>query len=707
MTDAHPLLADSPIRKSADDLFGRQRLARRIAAEAVLAPGDDGFVIALCGPWGSGKTSLANMVIEGLDPEHHLAVRFNPWVFSGTEDLIGRFFGELMNRLGKNPGPLRNIASRLGSYAGALSGGAGLIPGVGSTASTLLRSAEQVASLAGQGKTLEERRDALVEALAEFDGRIVVFLDDLDRLTDTEIREIVRLVKLVGDLPRVTYILAFDRDRVEQALGAPEKDPGRARDRGRAFLEKIVQSQHDIPPLRRGTVLEFMLARINAAIAPYPQWHSHEHDFNNMLGLAFRHMVQTPRDAVRIANAMPAAMELDGEEVALADLIGLEALHVLEPDVHAGLADIADILTGDQGLLGDTDRRDTESRQRLDAIVERARHPDAVRALLGQLFPKAGQALGGGRGFASERQERAEQRVAIPSVLRAYLHRSLDDDAVAAGEMRHLLGLFGDPGALHEALARLTPKGRDDAIDRLTDFREHFEPSRAVEVAGVILALSWDLPDEPIFLTGKVPGPIKVKWLIGWLLHSEPDEERRADLVHQIVEGAPDLSTRLRILNWFGTHPESSSRDPDAETLDADSTARLIEDFIERMAAASPDQLLDEPSLPFILWGVVGRDEARGRELLAEKASDDAFMLALLRAHDTATASVTLGEAAVRRKPHLAWKALVELLGEDYLRQRVEQLRERTTDDELDPDTRAALQRAIAIVDGVDEAEHL
>lgn len=80
-------------------------------------------------------------------------------------------------------------------------------------------------SAAGEGPTLDDRKGELVEALQEFDGRIVVFLDDLDRLTDDEIREIVRLVKLVGDLPNVAYLLSFDRARVEQAQPGVQMAP--------------------------------------------------------------------------------------------------------------------------------------------------------------------------------------------------------------------------------------------------------------------------------------------------------------------------------------------------------------------------------------------------------------------------------------------------------------------------------------------------
>jgi predicted KAP-like P-loop ATPase len=249
------------------------------------------------------------MAAEIIDAdEASVVVHFNPWMFSGAEDLVGRFFGELAATLGKQEGKLRNVASRVAGYAGALSGIAGFIPAVGGTAASALAATQQMMSVVGEGPALENRRDELVEALLDLDGRIVAFLDDLDRLTDDELREVVRLVKLVGDLPNVTYILSFDRERVEQALGAPESDPDRARARGRAYLEKIVQSRHDVPPLRPQTIIRFMAEHIDAALEPYGERRWHAHDWSNMLSLALRHMVHTPRDAKRVANAVPGAM---------------------------------------------------------------------------------------------------------------------------------------------------------------------------------------------------------------------------------------------------------------------------------------------------------------------------------------------------------------------------------------------------------------
>ena len=87
---------------------------------------------------GESKTSIANMVGEiiGAD-ENNVLVRFNPWTFSGADDLVGRFFRELAATLGKEEGALGKVAG----HAGALSTVAGFIPGVGGTAASVVAAA--------------------------------------------------------------------------------------------------------------------------------------------------------------------------------------------------------------------------------------------------------------------------------------------------------------------------------------------------------------------------------------------------------------------------------------------------------------------------------------------------------------------------------------------------------------------------------------
>ncbi len=90
---------DTPINNRDNDMYSYSRLAERIAdciysVNAV----DSSFTIGISGSWGSGKTSLINLVESELSerksqnlnvPE---VLRFNPWRFNSQEQLLTEFF---------------------------------------------------------------------------------------------------------------------------------------------------------------------------------------------------------------------------------------------------------------------------------------------------------------------------------------------------------------------------------------------------------------------------------------------------------------------------------------------------------------------------------------------------------------------------------------------------------------------------------------
>ena len=103
------------------------------------------------------------------------------------------------------------------------------------------------------------QRKEITRLLAEQDKRLLVIVDDLDRLPKVDIRELFKLVRLTADFPNTTYLLAFDRPRVEAALGETQGE-------GRAYLEKILQVTFDVPVLRGPDLTNFLLAEIQNAI---------------------------------------------------------------------------------------------------------------------------------------------------------------------------------------------------------------------------------------------------------------------------------------------------------------------------------------------------------------------------------------------------------------------------------------------------------
>lgn len=106
------LSADRPCTDPKDDLFGHAPFARHLAKSIRCHRGGDGLVIALHGPWGSGKTTILNYVCHYLEAEKTedadppVVVHFNPWWFSGREDLAQTFLRQLQAAL-----PAKNAKS--------------------------------------------------------------------------------------------------------------------------------------------------------------------------------------------------------------------------------------------------------------------------------------------------------------------------------------------------------------------------------------------------------------------------------------------------------------------------------------------------------------------------------------------------------------------------------------------------------------------
>jgi predicted KAP-like P-loop ATPase len=92
---------DDPIDTPEDDLLGRERLAEVLAAEISSVDARRGAVVAITGPWGSGKTSLMNLAAARLNKDAQVlgVVEFNPWLFSGAEQLTESLLAELATQL--------------------------------------------------------------------------------------------------------------------------------------------------------------------------------------------------------------------------------------------------------------------------------------------------------------------------------------------------------------------------------------------------------------------------------------------------------------------------------------------------------------------------------------------------------------------------------------------------------------------------------
>ena len=130
--------SDKPILSKKEDFLKRKYFAELVAKSLENLNSQDTFTIGLYGQWGTGKTSLVNMILEEIkENEKVVIVRFEPWNFSSTNQLLEQFFVHLTNVFRNiNDEKMQKIGDALEKYSEAFEI-AEVIPYVGGLLSLL------------------------------------------------------------------------------------------------------------------------------------------------------------------------------------------------------------------------------------------------------------------------------------------------------------------------------------------------------------------------------------------------------------------------------------------------------------------------------------------------------------------------------------------------------------------------------------------
>ena len=349
------LSSDKPIEHPEKDEFDFKRFAQSIARRIIKNNNPEGTVIAINGPWGSGKSSVINLVKHYLKkdvkPDQLQILDFKCWWFRGEEALVLEFFHQLYGALDQQgleraKEAISQLGSRMLSTLAPLTGAvANLItPGVGGAASS---SMNLLSNLIKQGETVEKLHSEISQALSDSEKRYLMIIDDIDRLSEDEALLIFRLIKSVGRLPKITYLLAYDREVAEKIVSK------RYPSEGPRYLEKIVQASFDIPYPLRSNLRDFFINHLDKVWEEPREskyWREYQASgFRHFLDLfhdVVAPQIQSPRDVIRITNALKVSWPAVAGEVDPADFMALETLRIQQPRLHAILKVNREQLTG-------------------------------------------------------------------------------------------------------------------------------------------------------------------------------------------------------------------------------------------------------------------------------------------------------------------------------------------------------------------------
>ncbi len=299
--DKIEFLSDEAIRSRELDKFNRNNFVESVAniiysqSTAVNADGDSDYknveenlVIGIFGEWGLGKSSILNLLNEVLIDKGLRTIYFNPWMYNNEEQLVASLFNNIIKNVDLEDSIKDNLINFFKKYLPLVSIA---FPGASQVGNAIINSVE------ADEDTIDAFycKSKIDEILSGTANPLIIFIDDVDRLSKDEIHVLFKTLRLIASFRHVIYVVACDFEMVAKSIKENYVD-GDIED-GRAFIEKIIQIPIRIPELKSDQLLSYGVDLISKTS-------SIDMSTSNLFKVLFERYFYTPRDVKRFVNGL-------------------------------------------------------------------------------------------------------------------------------------------------------------------------------------------------------------------------------------------------------------------------------------------------------------------------------------------------------------------------------------------------------------------
>lgn len=332
---------DKPKENPQDDELDRANFSKQLAQIIQKSNPNNGFVIALYGEWGSGKSTIINFTKHYIEQDNKNAnnkttiIEFTPWWFSGQENLTQEFIktiqkttsnNKILEILTTDTGPLVGVTLAtlltgllLRLDEASLKSTAPLIPlfVMGIQILTKL-----ISEKIDQNKKPESAKITLPKNLK--DKKILVIIDDIDRLLPEETRQLFSLIKGLANLPNITYLLSFDYQKVSREINKNQTHEKPQ------FIDKIVQLPFNIPTLNKARIQRTLTYELNKIT----KYKLDTFEIEQIVEQGLIKLINVPRDIFKIIDTISATYNPIQYEVNALDFFIIESIRILTPKAY-------------------------------------------------------------------------------------------------------------------------------------------------------------------------------------------------------------------------------------------------------------------------------------------------------------------------------------------------------------------------------------
>lgn len=619
---ASGLSSDRPLSDRQQDRLNRAAFADRIAEILCGLRKGDGLVIGIYGPWGVGKTSVLNLIRANLVENDGIVLRdFNPWRLTDENKILRGFFSMLADAINSSLSTtVEHLAQKAGMWTRCVRKITKIAGKFSKSAQTVDELLQQFSELAAMGDSvgLEELRDRIVHHLKRSDKRIVVLVDDIDRLDKQETHILFRLVKACADFPNVCYVLAFDDATVARAVS--ERYGAGDMTSGHAFLEKIIQVPLKLPAATKEDLRRLCFEEVDQVrgMTGMKLTTDQIREFVMSFDRGVEIRLTTPRAVKRFTNGLRFAVPPLQGETHPVDLLLVEALRAFYPEVYEVVRHNHSDFSG-----VDDDRHQEADWEPLYVKLLKPVFRDmlgedvsAVKALLIDLFPRlAGAYENTYHDTESLAYWSREQRIRAPEYCLRYLTHSIPRDDIADAEVESMIKMasMGDSDAVESRLASYFggPKARR-TIEKLRAVEATVDP-QACEILVVAIARHAGLLPNPLAFFEAVEPPARAAILISRLLQRIADRAERVAVMKRVLAVVDPLWFGVDCLRWsyISDEPEKQAEN----SLSKQEIEEVRHVVVDRIKACAADGMpLFSVDVPQEIRSLFAWRQVEGRE---------------------------------------------------------------------------------------------
>jgi len=612
--------SDQPINNAKQDLFSREDYAKKVTKILLSKSITESYAIGLYSPWGYGKTSVLRMIEKQIGKKA-IVVRFNPWAYTDQTSMVRGLLIQLASEVSatlpeedrqgatSTKDKLNGLIDKYGALTGAIN-------------SNLEKGVSALSKLITQD-SVDDIRKRVEEIIKSCKKRVIVIIDDVDRLDQEEIFQLFKLIKIITNFDRVTYLIAFDDIAVSKALKGRFSD-GDDEEAGRKYIEKIIQIPLHLPLIERGVLDKLVLEGIDKCLNEF-NIEINQDDVNRFRSVYDDHIaphIDTPRMVNRYINSIMFTLPMVDSEVNMGDLLLIEFIRLIYPEIYSKLRSEKKLMTGTlYSVFLEKDEWKKDAKAKIDKIT--SNNEDLIEVLKA-LFPSVQdvyEKYGGSN--MSQGDLRRLKRVASVDYYNRYFTYGVGKNDIADSEIISILSLEEVDDIAANLKALLENKPQDLAMTKLKTYIKSSTSPQAV--AHALLKVVHYLSSKKDSVFGRSPIEESTE-LIALLLSSSKD--RLKDYI-KLIDDCDNLDQLTYLIREvvLGSK-EKEGKDPILSQTDL---AKFEKHAAQKIKSESGKQLIHDDKYfvshhLYYYWTEYGSKEEVSAYLLSKLTDTDLIL---------------------------------------------------------------------------------